>query len=209
MMRSFIFAAATALATYAAPAAAQVQWTTGPGANQHYYDFVNGPFTFSEALAAAATATPIAGYTAHLVTLTSLGESNFVFNNFGTRGVAWAAGSDAATEGVWQWVAGPEAGQVFWSNGTTVTYAAWHPGEPNNGGNGGDEDGVLLNQFGGITWNDAFMPTRVSYVVEWSLNGQQGAVPEPGTWGMMILGFGVVGSALRRRGATRASTAMA
>jgi PEP-CTERM motif len=35
------------------------------------------------------------------------------------------------------------------------------------------------------------------------------AVPEPGTWGMMILGFGVVGSALRRRGATRALTAMA
>lgn len=35
------------------------------------------------------------------------------------------------------------------------------------------------------------------------------AVPEPGTWGMMILGFGVVGSALRRRGATRAAAAMA
>jgi hypothetical protein len=36
------------------------------------------------------------------------------------------------------------------------------------------------------------------------------AVPEPGTWGMMIFGFGVVGSALRRRrGATRAPMALA
>jgi PEP-CTERM motif len=35
------------------------------------------------------------------------------------------------------------------------------------------------------------------------------AVPEPGTWGMMILGFGVVGSAMRRRGATRALAALA
>lgn len=35
-------------------------------------------------------------------------------------------------------------------------------------------------------------------------------VPEPATWGMMLLGFGVVGSALRRRrGATRAPMALA
>ena len=30
-----------------------------------------------------------------------------------------------------------------------------------------------------------------------------GAVPEPATWGMMLLGFGLVGSAMRRRDATR------
>ncbi|WP_436805972.1 PEPxxWA-CTERM sorting domain-containing protein [Sphingomonas sp. DT-51] len=32
-----------------------------------------------------------------------------------------------------------------------------------------------------------------------STNGLQGAVPEPATWALMILGFGVVGAALRRR----------
>jgi hypothetical protein len=32
-----------------------------------------------------------------------------------------------------------------------------------------------------------------------------GAVPEPATWGMMILGFGLVGMSMRRRGAARTS----
>lgn len=31
------------------------------------------------------------------------------------------------------------------------------------------------------------------------INGRGGGVPEPATWALMILGFGVVGSALRRR----------
>lgn len=34
-----------------------------------------------------------------------------------------------------------------------------------------------------------------------------GAVPEPATWGMMLLGFGLVGSAMRRRVATRVALA--
>ena len=32
-----------------------------------------------------------------------------------------------------------------------------------------------------------------------------GAVPEPASWAMMLLGFGLVGSTMRRRGATRVS----
>jgi hypothetical protein len=32
-----------------------------------------------------------------------------------------------------------------------------------------------------------------------------GAVPEPATWGMMILGFGLVGMSMRRRGAAQTS----
>jgi PEP-CTERM motif len=35
--------------------------------------------------------------------------------------------------------------------------------------------------------------------------GGNGAVPEPATWAMMILGFGMVGSRLRRRFANRMS----
>jgi PEP-CTERM motif len=31
------------------------------------------------------------------------------------------------------------------------------------------------------------------------LGGLQGAVPEPGIWGLMIVGFGLIGAALRRR----------
>lgn len=35
--------------------------------------------------------------------------------------------------------------------------------------------------------------------ISFTLSGVTGAVPEPATWAMMILGFGVVGAALRRR----------
>ncbi len=37
------------------------------------------------------------------------------------------------------------------------------------------------------------------------VSGFATAVPEPATWGMMLLGFGLVGSAMRRRTATRVS----
>ncbi|MBS0479965.1 MAG: PEP-CTERM sorting domain-containing protein [Proteobacteria bacterium] len=36
---------------------------------------------------------------------------------------------------------------------------------------------------------------------------QPGGVPEPATWAMMVVGFGAVGSALRRRKAPRLATA--
>jgi hypothetical protein len=53
------------------------------------------------------------------------------------------------------------------------------------------------------------------FVARWQLTGANGAgsasgpgiitstVPEPGTWAFMILGFSVVGYALRRRTAVR------
>ncbi|MBB3475585.1 hypothetical protein FHY03_003890 [Sphingomonas sp. BK345] len=39
------------------------------------------------------------------------------------------------------------------------------------------------------------MPTTLNVAV----TAGQGAVPEPGTWAMMILGFGVIGYAMRRK----------
>lgn len=35
--------------------------------------------------------------------------------------------------------------------------------------------------------------------ISFTLSGVTGAVPEPATWAMMILGFGLVGAALRQR----------
>ncbi len=37
------------------------------------------------------------------------------------------------------------------------------------------------------------------YTVTLRIPGQTGGVPEPATWGLMILGFGAVGGAMRRR----------
>ncbi len=202
-MQTFMKTAASAimlLAVTGTANAAPVQWISGAGANTHYYDLVTSPVNFSTALANAAAATPIAGYNAHLVTITTADEAAFVFGNFGTT-LAWAAGSDDVTEGTWQWVAGPEIGQTFWQNGTTIIYAPWNTGtgEPNNTSN---EDGLLLHQFGNVNWNDAMQSNNSAYIVEWSVAPVSGAVPEPGTWAMMLTGFGLAGAALRRRRAS-------
>lgn len=45
----------------------------------------------------------------------------------------------------------------------------------------------------------------VGALASWSISGI-GAVPEPSTWGMMILGFGAVGGAMRRRKARVVTT---
>lgn len=59
--------------------------------------------------------------------------------------------------------------------------------------------------------SNAFFSTQVIYdytpLVEGPGPGGPGPVPEPSTWAMMILGFGVIGSALRRRQRTTAQRA--
>ena len=87
--------------------------------NGHYYEVVNTPVTWTEALNAAAQKT-YNGLTGYLVTITSTDEQTFLTNlvaNNVTTGwdgkSAWIAASDANSEGSWKWVAGPEAGQLF------------------------------------------------------------------------------------------------
>ena len=47
-------------------------------------------------------------------------------------------------------------------------------------------------------------PQHQTFAIGWPIDN---AVPEPGTWALMILGFGVVGSMIRRRNATQARAA--
>jgi PEP-CTERM motif-containing protein len=54
-----------------------------------------------------------------------------------------------------------------------------------------DGDQLRLN-FSGLDYSDGDL-------VKLDFTGKAGAVPEPGTWAMMLLGFGAAGSALRRR----------
>ena len=189
--KTFLPAAGLALALIASPATA----VTPFAGNGHLYEFVATNLSWEGALAAAAAATPIPGYTAHLVTITSQGEDDFVKALTGSATFVWAAGTDEETEGTWKWAAGPEAGQTFFIfNGAQVGFSNWNPGEPNNVG---AEDYLHFKANQG-NWNDIFSTfSSGGYVVEYSLNPS--AIPEPAVWAMLVAGFGFVGNTLRRR----------
>jgi hypothetical protein len=186
-MTKFALAASAALTLMSASAvAAPVQWA----GNGHFYDFISAPISFDAALAAAAASTHM-GQQGYLATVTSAAEQAFIFGSVTTAGT-WFSGTDRDLEGTWKWIAGPEAGTIFWQNGVTLTYANWNGGEPNNVGN---ED-LLYGNWSADRWND--IPSgSLGYVIEYG--GLGAVVPEPATWAMMLGGFALMGAAMRRR----------
>ena len=135
-----------------------------PGPDGHFYLFVDDPgVLWQEALDDSATK-EFGGYEGHLVTITSQEEMDYVKNL--AQGEIWIAGSDAQQEGTWRWVAGPEAGDIFYTGGAPVGFSGWGPGEPNGGGS---EDALHL--LSGEFWNDvgATYPNNRGYVVEFSV----------------------------------------
>src|ERR1035437_1001597 len=122
--------ASAVLLAHAAPAqAAPMQWTRGSGGNDHWYQLVAGLPSISWDMARAnALSSTYLGMGGYLATVTSAGEQTFLSTTFGTATTnPWIGGSDATTEGVWQWMTGPEAG-------ATIADYFWHSGEPNNYG---------------------------------------------------------------------------
>jgi len=82
----------------------------------------------------------------HLVTITSSGENNFVFNTWPS---GWIGFTDEVVEGQWRWV-----------TGESVVYTNWNGGEPNNAGN--EDYAQFVN---GGRWND--LPNvSLPYVLE-------------------------------------------
>jgi hypothetical protein len=53
------------------------------------------------------------GRTAHLVTITSQAENDFL-SGPSVSATGWIGASDIHAEGNWKWIAGPENGEVFW-----------------------------------------------------------------------------------------------
>jgi hypothetical protein len=142
--------------------------------NGHYYEYITSDqISWSAAQSAAALKTYF-GLQGYLVTVTSSGESAFVSSKL-NGAAGWLGASDAALEGAWKWVTGPETGTQFWGGAGSAAggaavggqYTNWNgTAEPNNSS---DED---YGQFVVTTgmWNDltGASSTAVNgYVVEY------------------------------------------
>jgi PKD repeat protein len=104
-------------------------------ATQHYYRFVKSQGISWTAANAAASNMKYFGLQGYLATITSYAENAFIQQK--TEGVGWIGASDAAVEGEWRWVTGPEAGTQFWRGNFTGSavngmYNNWNSGEPND-----------------------------------------------------------------------------
>ena len=153
--------------------------------NGHFYETVSTTSNWSSALTNAATKSYF-GRAGYLATMTSLAENNFLWKIMATD--AWMGASDdfnyinaatgtttyanqAASEGKWYWVTGPEKGNLFSvGNGSPVTqagqFAYWNGGEPNNSG-GIEHYGEFYSTNLGH-WNDLNSTTTLSsYLVEY------------------------------------------
>lgn len=146
--------------------------------NGHIYKYVATNHFWSGAVTAAAG--EIAGQS-YLATVTSAAEDALI-DTLAT-GRTHLGGSDASAEGTWQWMTGPEAGQVFWIGGAggsaqNGAFTNWSPGNPNNlsGSGGGGAENYLATDVSD-NWNDvstsnSALPT-IGYMAEaGGLNGQ-------------------------------------
>ena len=121
----------------------------------HYYEYIPALGIRWDDARAAAENRSYFGLQGYLATISSEAEAQLTGEQ--AAGTGWIGGTDEATEGVWQWVTGPEAGTVFWnglSTGSSPNFAFWNTNEPNNLV---DEDYAHITAPGvGITgsWND-------------------------------------------------------
>jgi hypothetical protein len=149
----------------------------------HFYEYVAGSTSWTNAYNVS-TAKSYFGRAGYLATILSEAENNFIWKLMSSD--AWFGASDdygyintakgstvyanqAASEGKWHWVTGPEKGQNF-SNGNTPSttlvsgmYHKWAGGEPNGTS---EAFGQFYSSNNG-QWNDLANSTLGGYICEY------------------------------------------
>ncbi|MCF8319165.1 MAG: hypothetical protein K9H63_02520, partial [Sphingobacteriaceae bacterium] len=149
----------------------------------HWYEFDATPRNWKEAKAYAATKS-YNGRVGYLATITSAAENNYIWKIMASD--AWVGGSDdyleinaalgrdvyanqAAAEGKYYWVTGPEKGMQFTEGNIypvtlTGAYANWNSREPNNSGS---EHYTQLYSGNLGRWNDLNINPRLGTLIEY------------------------------------------
>lgn len=151
--------------------------------NQHFYRFMQGKISGTNAFAAAAAQKEF-GLTGYLASITSDDENSFVALKVEGALNVWIGASDSAKEGEWKWVGGPDDGKQFWSgncknvDGKPVEgyFAQWATSEPNNWISG-------TNKCGGTAYNTSTTELGEDCVTtNWFVSGETIAVERFGFW---------------------------
>lgn len=142
--RHLFTAAASDLAGNVSTLSGAASTFVGNGASPgNAYRYVAAPHAAFDAALAQAAGQALDGVAGHLLTIDSATEQTALAAWLGaSQTPVWLAISDAASEGVWRYVAGPRTGSV-------VDFTAWAAGEPNNWE--GNEDHASFLPAG---WND-------------------------------------------------------
>ena len=154
----------------------KVTWTLTDDGNGHVYQamYVPGGITWSDAMAAAKSMPDIDGHPAHLVTITTPEENEFVYNLVSDDRY-WVQDTRGPENYLGPWLGGyqpdgsrePDGGWT-WVTGEPFSYKNWASGEPND--YGGESRLVFIGK--GISkspmWNDWLLDAKSKgYIVEW------------------------------------------
>jgi len=127
--------------------------------NGHYYEYVSASGIIWTDACTEAGKRSLFGLQGYLATITSSQENDFLTAKL--SGTTWIGASDAAEEGVWRWVIGPEDGHLL-----SEFYTNWNTGEPNNSGNE-DYGHMMSSTVPPGKWNDLPNIGGAGYMVEY------------------------------------------
>jgi hypothetical protein len=198
-MKSFAFAiAAAAVAVVALPASATTVVDQSQTVGRYAFAYLNGTTITSQSFKAGYGNTVGAGVFLSTYTSGTAAVTLKILSGLPSSGAqVIASGTATGTSGNWVDVSWAQAalvvGQTYWLSATANNpmVVAYGPSDAYTGG----DAYIGSNAYRGV---DLTFRTYANDAVA--------AVPEAGTWGMMIAGFGVMGFSLRRR--SKVSTAV-